>query len=170
MKIISSSFVFLSLMLGASYGRAAQLPTLVASHGQTLITDSAGKLAILVKIKTHEIAIGKPSDGRPVVIQSNCTYSRYPCSIVDGLNIDVNGESLFIPRSLFCDLADLNKASLNMDGKKLFLTLSGGDASESYVVKVEFDATGVKHRALYSATSLEQPLQETTYYTVAEGD
>ncbi len=153
------------LVTGCAY--ASQPMTPVTSQGETLIAATAGKLNVQVKIKTHEVQIGKPSDGRPLVTQFSCTYSKYPCGIVDRIEITVDGNPLFIPRSVFCDLADLNKAVIKKGkkGKKgAILTLYGGDASESYIVKIEFDASDVKRRILSSAMSPDQPLQETTYY------
>jgi hypothetical protein len=77
------------------------------------------------------------------VIHTNCTYSRYPCSIVDGVDIVVNGSSLFVPRSAFSDLADLIDAELKVGGKNHVLRLGGGDASDTYVATIEFDAARV---------------------------
>src|SRR5271168_4196299 len=93
----------ITLVMGAP--NTDQVSTSVASRGKTLVVATAGKLAVRVTIITHEMQIGKPSDGRPVVIQSNCTYSKYPCSIVDRVEVTVNGDPLFVPRSAFCDLA-----------------------------------------------------------------
>jgi len=111
---------------------------------------------------------GIPS--KPVVPKHTaCTMSRMPCSVVDAIAVSVNGEALFIPRSVFCDLADLVAASLKMTGQAWVLTLAGGDASESYGVTIEFDATSVHHRTLTGAEA-GQKLQETNYYRVVLGD
>jgi len=95
--------------------------------------------------------------------------SRMPCSVVDGMTVSVNAEALFIPRSVFCDLADVGAASLHTTGKGWVLTLTGGDASESYGVTIEFDATAV-HRRTLTAAEAGQKLQETNYYRVVLGD
>jgi hypothetical protein len=142
----------------------------VAETGETVVTASAGKLTAQVRIRTREVQIGKPSDGRPAVIESNCTYSKYPCSLVDHLTITVNGRPLFIPRSIFCDLADLTSAELRASEPRSALILYGGDASEAYIVKIEFDATQVKSRTLSSGLSPSEPLQETIYHAVVLGE
>ncbi len=170
MKLKVGFLIFLGSMLLVRQGQAVQSPVPVASKGETLITQNSGALRVQVKIRTHEVDIGKPSDARPLVVSSSCTYSRYPCSVVDGLSITVNGSPIFVPRSAFCDLADLNKAEIDEKGNQLSLTLYGGDASESFVLKIDFDADQIKKRILYSATSLQTPLQETTYNKVVEGD
>jgi hypothetical protein len=82
----------------------------------------------------------------------------------------VNGNPLFVPRSVFCDLADLNKAEIKASESQSILTLYGGDASESYIAKIEFDATQVKRRTLSSGMSPDKPLQETIYHIVVVGD
>jgi hypothetical protein len=132
--------------------------------GDTVIVAKSAKLNVQVTITTHEEQIGKPSDPRPDVIRSNCTYSKYPCSIVDGIGIAVNDKSIFVPRSVFCDLADLNTAEIKIGEKESILTLVGGDASESYVVKIIFDSGRVKRRVKESGMLPDQPTQETTYH------
>ncbi len=136
----------------------------VSSSGMTSVNASFGHTNISVKIKTHEIDIGKPSDGRPDKISSNCTYSRYPCSNVDDLEISVNGSNLFVARSVFADLADLIGVTLQQNRRGQFvLTLGGGDASESYSVEVTFDGKLVRQRALISNEG-RQVMQKTTYF------
>jgi hypothetical protein len=142
----------------------------VAVHGETLVVGMLNKSPVRVKITTHEIKIGKPSNKRPEKIHSSCTYSRYPCSTVDGLEITVNNKSLYVARSVFCDLADLNIASLSVEQQKIILTLTGGDASESYIVKIVFDENQVTKRTFLSAILPDEPLQETTYYSRATED
>ncbi len=166
-------FYFLALVGTAlTFGNAGASPTStpVASQGETLVVATSGYFAVQVKIKTHEVDIGKPSDPRPVVIESSCTYSRYPCSIVDRIDITINGQPLSVPRSVFCDLADLNDAEIKIGRKGAILRLGGGDASESYIVYVEFDTTLVMRRVLYSSTDQRHPLQKTNYYLVVEGN
>jgi hypothetical protein len=147
------SFCFMLAITGA---QAVQASTRAASRGETLVVATSGRLKVQVKIKTHEIKIGE----RPAVIESSCTYSRTPCSVFDRIDITVNGKPLFVPRSAFCDLADLNYAEIEVDQKASFLRLGGGDASEAYRAKIEFDATGVKRRTLSSDTEPNQPLQK----------
>lgn len=160
----------LGMMSVLSVAHANPVSTPVKAQGETVAVATADKLTVRVTIKTHEIQIGKPSDGRPAVIESNCTYSKYPCSIVDRVDITVNGNALFIPRSAFCDLADLNIATINVSEKRSVLMLYGGDASESYSVEIEFDATQVRRRTLSSGELPNEPLQETIYHVVVLGD
>jgi hypothetical protein len=83
---------------------------------------------------------------------------------VDAIDIAVNDKSIFVPCSVFCDLADLNTAQIQSGQKESILTLKGGDASESYIVRIVFDAGRVKRRVIASGMLPDQPLQETTYH------
>jgi hypothetical protein len=161
---------FVCLMVPAICVRAGQLSKPVASQGDTLVFSTIGKLATKVTITTHEVQIGKPSDGRPDVILSNCTYSKYPCSVVDRLQIVVNGNPLFVPRSAFADLADLNNAEIEGSKNGWVLRLGGGDASETYIVRIEFDGAQVTRRTVSSGTLPNKPMQETIYHRVVEGE
>jgi hypothetical protein len=161
--------VCLCTALTIDIAQADQTSAGVASQGETLVVANGGKSTVQVKIKTHEINIGKSSDPRPTVIESSCTYSKYPCSIVDRLDILVNGRPLFVPRSAFADIADLNKAEITITKSDFILKLDGGDASEGYIAKLEFNAIRVKRRTLASGTLPDQPLQETIYHVVVEG-
>lgn len=143
-----------------------QTAVVVSAQGETVVSASYGKLAVQVRMKTHEVQIGKPSDPRPAVIESNCTYSRYPCSIVDQLGIVVNGTPLYVPRSSFCDLADVNKAEIKFGEKGASLRLDGGDGAESFIVKINFDKTQVRRRTVAAGEAADQLLQETNYHSV----
>ncbi|MEW5745527.1 MAG: hypothetical protein AB1805_08860 [Nitrospirota bacterium] len=171
MKRVFELIVWFSAMLliAEGYGNTLQrMP--IAPNGQTIIEGRLHKHNVKVTIETHIVQIGKPSDKRPVRVNSSCTYSRYPCSLVDSIDITVSGSPIRIPRSVFCDLADLNSATINEEKKRLLLTLTGGDASESYIMKIEFDTQRVRKRSLFSGES-NRLLQETTYYQVViDGD
>ena len=158
--------LLLSMIATTTALYADQTEIKVAAQGQTIVAATVDKRVVKVTIKTHEVQIGKPSDVRPAVIDSNCTYSRYPCSIVDSIGITVDGNPLFIPRSVFADLADLNGASISTSKDVTILTLGGGDASGSFIVTIEFNATDVKRRTMWSGEDTDEPVQETTYHTI----
>ncbi len=170
MKLKTSLLTCLGLMLATGYACAEKSFVTVAPQGEAIVLENHGDSSIRIKIKTHEVQIGKPSDGMPVVVDSNCTYSKYPCSIVDRLSITVGGVALFVPRSLFCDLADLNSAEIRTRGGHSVLTLLGGDASESYIIKINFDGKNISKRILSSAAEPDQPLEETIYHVNTTGD
>ena len=86
----------------------------ISPKGETIIKYASKKLDVKVIVTTHEVQIGKPTDERPDKIRSSCTYTRHPCSVVDSIDIAVNGKSIFVPRSVFCDLADLSTVEIGM--------------------------------------------------------
>jgi hypothetical protein len=136
----------------------------VNPNGATEISAQLSSGNIQVTILTHEVAIKEARRGGSSGVNANCTFSRIPCSLVDELKINAGGSNVFVPRSVFMDLSDLRKASLEKIDNNMRLTFLGGDASESYVVKIDFTVSRVKHRALWSNLSSECPLQETTYF------
>jgi len=137
---------------------------IVMSEGATDISVVFGKTALFIKIITHEKDIGKPSDGWPKKRLTSCTYSRYPCSLVDSIGIIVNDKELFLPRSIYSDLADISTAEISMKQGQFILTLRVGDASESYTTKIYFDNIKVHKRKVFNNFD-GQLMQETIYYS-----
>lgn len=168
MKIIFNLFVVLIYVIAMPACAQESQRVVVASEGETLISASGAQ----VKIRTREVDIGKPSDGWPKDKQSSCTYSRYPCSVVEDIDISVNGHPLIIPvpRSAYCDRSDVNKADLKADDRVWVLTLYGGDASEAYIGKIIFNESRVLRREILDPLSLDDLLQETVYHVVTVGD
>ena len=66
---------------------------------------------------------------------------------------------------MFCDLADLNVATIKVGQEVSLLTLTGGDAALSYYVKIEFDSHRVTSRILLDGET-DMPLEERKYYQV----
>jgi hypothetical protein len=137
----------------------------VNSKGETIVSSRFGNTPIHVKITTHELPNGTAD--KPVKPPASaCTMSRFPCIVVDEIEIAAAGEQLFVPRSAYADLSDTNSAKLATDGGKFVLILFGGDASESYIAKIEFNRKRVTHRSLTSGEFPEHPLQETIYHVL----
>lgn len=136
---------------GQSQARApkADLPTVVAAQGDSVLERSINGIAVGIAISTYQIDI--PKNGvPPQVRENNCTYSRVPCSQVKNLRISVKGANLFVPRSVFADCADIRNMQLTEEAGIYILTLVGGDASEAYSVKIFFTADRVKKREIYA--------------------
>lgn len=137
----------------------------VTSQGVTDVAAVFGKTHVSVKITTHELDIGKLSDEWPEKRLSSCTYSRVPCSLVDYVEISVDGSALLVARSVYADLADVGVASLSQKKKGQFvLTLGGGDASESYTVEVEFNNNLIRQR-IFVSNEARQVMEKTTYFS-----
>lgn len=166
MKKAKAAFLLWPLLFcTAIYAETSPVGTFskIAPKGQTKVAAILNGASIYIRLTTHEIDIGKPSDGRPDKLTSSCTYSRYPCSAVDSLELSVNGNNLFVPRSIFADLADINTARLAHERSSFVLILDGGDASESYTVKIIFNGKMIKKRVMTSNETKEL-IQKTVYF------
>lgn len=167
-KYVASLLMF--LVACEANAAKSDAPVNINPNGATTITSKIGTSEVRVTMRTHEVDIKEASREKPFGAQASCTFSRQPCAVVDAFNITADGHDLFIPRSLFADLSDPTKAVLVKDGADIELIIYGGDASESFVLKVVFDTSRVKKRILSSAISPNEPLQETTYYVRVMGD
>jgi hypothetical protein len=77
-KNFRSLLVFGVVLAAAMVCGAAPLDAnhaIVASQGVTSVTAAFGKTEVVVKITTHEVDIGRPSDEWPQKRLSSCTYS-----------------------------------------------------------------------------------------------
>jgi hypothetical protein len=153
----------LFLLAIGSFLYSATAQVAVNSKGETIVSSQLGTAAIHAKITTRELANGTAD--KPVKPHgSACTMSRFPCSVVDEIEIAAAGEQLFVPRSAFADLSDVNNAKLTTEHGKFVLLLVGGDASESYIARIVFNRKRVTYRSLTSGEFPEHPLQETIYH------
>ena len=153
------------VLASQTFAMNAEQITFVSLSGETNISREFKKHTLDVKISTREVEIGKPSDGFPEIRNNSCTYSRYPCSLVDRIDIKVNETSIFVPRSVYSDLADINKAKLVAGPNSYILILHGGDASESYKVVINFTRERIISREVWSEEAGKKT-QETKYFRV----
>ena len=135
------------------------------SQGASSIEGVFEEDKINITFMAHELNIGKPNDETPKQRLTNCAYSRMPCSLVDLVKIAVNGNALFIPRSVFSDLADVSRGEVKKIGGFFILTLQGEDASEAYTVNIIFDKQRIRQRNFMS--NLNRELSEKTTYFLA---
>lgn len=84
--------------------------------------------------------------------------------LVNGIEIRVNKARVPVPRSAFADLADLTEAEVIANQETYPLVPEGGDASESYKVRIEFSARGVLRREVFAGEFPDKPIQETIYH------
>lgn len=166
---LTAFFSFLGLSVSCVAAPPFVYHEKVQTQGITEIDGKFGKVNVMAKILTHEIDIGVPSDPLPTTRTTNCTYSRYPCSSVDNIEISVNGTPLFVGRSVYADLADVGVMSLHQKKRNTFvLVLDGGDASEVYSVEIVFDKKIVRQRIF----KIDQGavMQKTYYFPSPEMD
>jgi hypothetical protein len=135
----------------------------VAPSGNTVIAATSAKINAQAVLTTRQVVIKEADRERTDIPATSCTYSRFPCSVVDYLSIIVKGKPISVPRSVYLDLADINTAVVITEKGKHILRLTGGDASESYRVVIEFDANRVRTKRVYSGEG-NGLLQETVYH------
>jgi len=90
-----------------------------------------------------------------------------PCSLTEEIRVLVNAKEVFIPRSAYADLGDISTAELTMRNGLMMLTITGGDASESYVAELRFRHDRLLERRLYSGENTKRPLEVSRYYQVS---
>lgn len=99
-------------------------------------------------------------------IYADAEEGNYPrrFRVVGSVNITVDGRSIFVPRSVFSDLAWVGSVRLRSEKSKFLLIFLCGDASESFEVAVVFDRDRVRTRYLYDSGASGRLLERTTYY------
>ena len=167
LKVLSCLCILLAVQ---SHAEGRQKTTRVASKGETTLTATSGTTTINVTIYTHELRTPSRDRGNPRQPDSNCVDSRMPCSIVDSIRIIKNGNPVFVFRSVYADLGDLNDAELTIGKEISTLRLSAGDGAEGYFVKIEFDDESVQRRTVGGAIDFSEPNEQTVYHVVTFDD
>jgi hypothetical protein len=145
-----------------SSGIAQQSNTPIKAVGLTTITRTEGRLRVQATFQTFQL---DPSVRAHHF--SQCTGSKIPCSLTEELSILVDGKKIFVPRSCYADLGDINSAAIDFANGNVLLIVSGGDASESYIAKFIFHDLALQQRELYSGEDSNHPLEITHYYRVS---
>lgn len=125
--------------------------TNVASTGATVLSANSDKFSIKVIIESHEVKkrIDQAWGNELTPVPAACRESSW-CSLVDKLEIIVNGKQIRMPPSLISQLAVLNEAKIQMKSGQLILQLLTGDASQASLVVLEFDDKRVSKKSIYS--------------------
>jgi hypothetical protein len=140
----------------------------VASKGQITLEVTSGTNTVKVTIYTRELRTWRQSESNLYQPDSNCVIDRVPCSIVETIKIVKNGKPVFVWRSVYADLGDLNDATLIIGKEISTLELSVGDGAEGYFVKIEFDGKSVRRRTIHLDTDEPSDQTEQTVYHMVE--
>ncbi len=142
------------LMILAPVDAAETVP--IADVGATTLRAQSGKRSIEASITTER---------RVAALHEDEDDSTAPeRSVVRAITIKMNGQKIPVPGSVFCDLVLPNRAELGVGPGISVLTIRGGDASASYVVRIKFDSDRVKRTTFASSLIPDKPLQITTFY------
>jgi hypothetical protein len=140
-----------------------QLPVEVAPDGITQLEAGLGPALATATIHTLKLEKGA-QDGGERNRGFHCSGGWNPCSPVLDLEFEVDGRRVFVPDSVYADLADVNTAELRETGGTVTLHLTCGDASGSYSVRITFDAQRVLKRQVIAAFGTNEVAEETTYF------
>jgi hypothetical protein len=128
----------------------------IAEVGATTLRAQAGKRSVEASVITEK---------RRAALREDEDDSTAPeRSVVRAIIIKMNGQKIPVPGSVFCDLVLPNRAELGIGPGISVLTIRGGDASASYIVRIEFDSDRVKRTTFASSLIPDKPLQITTFY------
>lgn len=168
MKLCSYKFLFCLLVLEIF----SVFPSNATEKGIALFTKADTTVSLVegcsrVKVTFHPIRI---SDAAIAKSEGGCSSNGAERAFLKSVEISVNDRALFVPRSAYADLADLREATVRKDGKAFILTLSGGDAADSYYAQIFFDGKGVNRKKLFSSLDPDKPTEETRYWLRALKD
>jgi uncharacterized protein YbjT (DUF2867 family) len=128
----------------------------IPASGETSLRAVLGGKELLIKF--HTVVLRKSDPGFPLALDD---YSEV--SIVRGMSIAVDGNSLVVPRSVYADLFNVRGAELTL-GKGVFKIMTGGaHGSDTYSVHIYFDAKRLIKRESYDAFPPYKPLEVTVY-------
>jgi hypothetical protein len=147
---------------------AQHQPTKVLANGNTSVTASLKGKHLKALFRTTVAPIPNSDSSKQRFAQ--CTSSRTPCSLTAQIEIFEDGNEVFVPRAAYADLGDISDAELTTSGDRYVLTISGGDASEAYIAKLEFNKERVVKRLLYGAEDPVHPLEISQFYMVSSSD
>jgi hypothetical protein len=157
MKWMTILFCLMSLYAQLNKGNKSSS---ITPNGETKIAGMWGKRHLVALFYTSTVAVDL---GDKIPRFAQCTYSRVPCVMTRKIALSIEGQEIFVPRSAYADLGDIQSAEFSFTADKLSLIIKGGDASESYVAHLIFDHSRALERQLYSGEDISHAL-ETTYY------
>jgi hypothetical protein len=137
---------------------AAQGQPAIAKSGRTTVTRIFETKAVKVSIDTIRL-----NNGSGAFPKEEWLAGIKAVTLIQRLEISLDGESVFIPRSVFADLLNPGRASVEFSNRNFVLSITGADSAESYFMRVYFDTAKVKRRMLYSALTPDKPAEDTQY-------
>lgn len=139
----------------------------VADSGTTVVSGNFPRGKVVVKIRT-------------AMLDQNCSKSC-PTStdwagwggkhvvVVQKVTIFVNGHPVFVPLGAYSNLFAPERASLRSNTRGFVLRVNGGDASESYFIRLYFNQGGVHELEVYSSLDPTHPTEVAHFYAVTIG-
>ena len=151
--------VFMVLALFAvtvTVGASAAEKIRIADTGETTLQMRHGGRSITISINTYRRRAALSPD------EHDSTAPERP--VVERIAITVDKRDVYVPRSVVSALILPRDAELRMGSPISVLRIDGGDASEAYIVRIEFDSQRVRRMTVASAFIPDKPTQVTNYY------
>lgn len=161
-------FVITSTVLLCQACFAQLHPTTVSSSGTTTVTMSVNGKELKALIET--MVVPKAAASSPEQHFAQCTSSRTPCILTSQIKLLDGASEVFVPRGAYADLGDIFSAELTTSKGLFVLTIRGGDASEAYIAKLEFNKDRVIRRTLYSAEDTADPVEVSQFFMVSSNN
>ncbi|MBV6459901.1 MAG: hypothetical protein HONBIEJF_03056 [Fimbriimonadaceae bacterium] len=136
----------------------------IPQSGFTVISERFGKMKIKILVKTRMASDAKIKNRKYNRVTNNCAFDQSVCSVVDYLEIFVNGSSFGRPCWLTCGLYDLHSIKLEPKEGGALLFLHSGDGAESEHAVVEFDVCGFKRVLWPDQMNPKGPYTEMVFY------
>lgn len=156
--VTSRLFLLLLALFSVSFVVCAESAVPINEGATTLSSTAAGR-KVVVTLTSRLL--------RSADVIANAEPGQFPerFLVVQSLKVQVSGTEIVVPHSAYADLAWVAHAKLKVAKPRSTLTISGGDASESYSAKIEFDGKAVRLRRLYGNEYSETlPTEETKYF------
>lgn len=142
------------LLAGTSHAAPQQVK--IPESGETSVRAVLGGKKLLITF--HTVMLRKSDPGFPLGLNG---YDKV--SIVRGMSIAVDGNSLVVPWSVYADLFNVRGAGVTVEKGIFELTTGGAHGADTYSVRVYFDAKRLIKREAYGAFPPYKPLQVTVY-------
>jgi hypothetical protein len=130
--------------------------TEIAAAGTSTLGAKLGGKSLEISIRTVQLKNSDP------LFPMEPGYAK-EVSIIQGMAINIDGQSLFVPRSVFADLFNPRKASIALDKDAFVLSIVGADGADLYLVRVHFNAARIYRRMVYGAFDSKNATEDTRY-------
>lgn len=129
----------------------------IARSGDTSLRFVIGKKTIITTF--HTFVVKKSDPWFPSNLEG---YDDL--SFVQNVEITVNGEALWVPRSAYLDLFNARAGAVRFENGSFVLSIAGADGADAYQVRIYFDSKKVTRRAVFGLEgSPQKPSEETRY-------
>lgn len=144
-------------------GFAALLAVMVSHASAQVPAESPMKLTRIIAgkkitVTAETLRVNKGTPGFPRIEEATDHVA-----ILKEITINVDGASVFVPRSVYADLLDPRDLSLHYEKPYFVLEIVGADGAEAYKMRAFFNSTAVKRRLIYSLLTPDEISEDTRY-------